>query len=167
MKTIYRLALMMSTGAYLVTDLPLRAADSKDTDGGVTLTGDVAGETQESWVPETVAGRVEAEMRSELAFHRNASRSGTESDIKEGITLRAKAAKEAQNERITEYANDVPKAVEGNKTTSEGTPLEPPPMDLKMGLGETPVAGEPGAHAAGPLESFLPGARPGGNGRLR
>lgn len=143
MKTIYRLALIMAAGAMLVTSLPLRAADSKDKDGGVTLTGYVAGQTRKSLAQETVAGWVRAEMRSELAFHRNASGSGTESDIKEGITLRAKATSEAQKELITEYAKDVTEAVEKNKTTSEGAPLEPLLLNPKMTLGEMPVAGEP------------------------
>ena len=47
-------------------------------------------------------------VKATLLFHRSVSASKTEVDVKDGIvTLRGKAASEAQKELTTEYAKDV------------------------------------------------------------
>ena len=101
-------------------------------DGAVTLTGVVADNFNKSLAQETIAGLpgvisvdnrlgirgapptansdawVRAKVKRTLFFHRSVSAATTEVDVKDGIvTLRGKAASEAQKELTTEYAKDV------------------------------------------------------------
>jgi len=104
----------------------------QSTDGAVILMGVVAEESHKVMAQETVAGlpgvksvdnRLEikgvvpdkssdawliTKVKSTLLFHRSVSAGSTEVDVKNGIvTLRGKAASQAQKDLTTEYARDV------------------------------------------------------------
>jgi hyperosmotically inducible protein len=117
----------------------------QSTDGAVTLTGTVSGESHKPLAWETVAslpgvksvdnklevkGDVPAvntdawlitKVKSALLFHRSVSATETEVSAKDGtVTLRGKAASTAQKNLATEYARDVEgvKAVKNEMTVS-------------------------------------------------
>jgi osmotically-inducible protein OsmY len=131
----------------------------QSTDGAVTLTGTVSGESHKSLAWETVASlpgvksvdnKLEvkgdvpvvnsdawlvAKVKSALLFHRNVSATETEVMAKDGIvTLRGKASSLAQKSLVTEYTRDV----EGVKNVkNEMTILPAVKKPGKKTVGET------------------------------
>jgi len=157
MKTMFPLTLAAAVSTLFITCSPLRASDVdsriessaqnsytfktylkddaikvQSKEGVVTLTGNVANDSQKSMAEDTVAslpgvnsvvnkltinGEQPAEhsdtwiamkVKTALLFHRNVSATGTTVYVKDGIvTLQGEASSAAQKELTTEYAKDI------------------------------------------------------------